>query len=283
MNTAESSRSEEAESKSLASRVKREALEWGRTLLIFIPVFFLVSTLLFEQRVIPSESMVPNLQVSDRVFVNKFAYGYSRFSIPWGLYDYLPLNKGRIFEGVPEHGDVVVFMHPHWRRVMIKRVIGLPGDRVQMINEQLYLNGKPVETEFMGRAKYAPHKSPVSLIARETKETIGEKSWLTHQWADRFSLDNTPVFVVPQGHFFAIGDNRDNSKDARDLSGHCPVHQGVVDQAGCHPKSSAEFASVGFVPIDHLIGRAETVLFSFYRCNPNKKEYCPPKRIWRPL
>lgn len=283
MNTAESSRSEAAESKSLASRVKHEALEWGRTLLIFIPVFFLVSTLLFEQRVIPSESMVPNLQVSDRVFVNKFAYGYSRFSIPWGLYDYLPLNEGRIFDGVPEHGDVVVFMHPHWRRVMIKRVIGLPGDRVQMINEQLYMNGEPVETEFMGRAKYAPHKSQVSLIARETRETIGEKSWLTHQWADRFSLDNTPVFVVPQGHFFAIGDNRDNSKDARDLSGHCPAHQGVVDQAGCHPKSSAEFASIGFVPIDHLIGRAETVLFSFYRCNPKQKEYCPPKRIWRPL
>ena len=283
MNTAETNQIEQDVPKSLASRVKQEALEWGRTILIFIPLFFLVSTLLFEQRVIPSESMVPNLQVTDRVFVNKFAYGYSRFSIPWGLYDFLPLKKGRIFEEIPVRGDVVVFMHPHWRRVMIKRVIGIPGDRVQMLNERLYLNGKPVETEFMGRAKYAPHKSPTSLVARESKETIGEKSWLAHQWADRFSLDNTPVFVVPEGHFFAIGDNRDNSKDARDLSGHCPIKKGIIDKAGCLPKSSAEFASIGFVPIDHLIGRAETVLFSFYRCNPKKREYCPPKRIWRSL
>lgn len=283
MNTAEINPADEAKPNSIASRLKHEAIEWGRTILIFIPFFFLVSTLLFEQRVIPSESMVPNLQVTDRVFVNKIAYGYSRFSIPWGLYDFLPLNKGRVFEEIPERGDVVVFMHPHWRRVMIKRVIGIPGDRIQMLNEQLFLNGKPVKTEFMGRARYAPHKSPISVTANEFKETIGEKSWLTHQWPDRYTLDNTPVFVVPEGYFFAIGDNRDNSKDARDLSGHCPAKKGVIDQAGCIPKSSAEFASIGFVPIDHLIGKAETVLFSFYRCNPKKKEYCPPKRVWRSM
>ena len=103
--------------------------------LLLIFAFYIFSFLIYEQRVIPSESMVPNLQVGDRVAVNKFAYGYSRYSLPWGAWRLLPEGDGRVFGGKPERGDVAVFMHPHTDRVMIKRIIGLPGDQVQMIDE----------------------------------------------------------------------------------------------------------------------------------------------------
>ncbi|MCU0730116.1 MAG: signal peptidase I, partial [Hyphomonas sp.] len=112
-------------------KVKRELKEWGATLAIVAPAFLLFTGLLYEQRVIPSESMVPTLEVGDRVAVAKFAYGYGRYSLPLSLGRYLPLGEGRFFPSTPERGDVVVFEHTHSDRVMIKRVIGIPGDTVQ--------------------------------------------------------------------------------------------------------------------------------------------------------
>ncbi|MEL6473480.1 MAG: signal peptidase I [Pseudomonadota bacterium] len=274
---------EPVEPATLADKVKRELKEWGQTLAVFVPAFFAFSLVLFEQRVIPSESMVPNLQVSDRVAVSKYAYGYGKYSVPWGVHRILPLGEGRLFAKTPEHGDVAVFMHPHWKRVMIKRVIGLPGDRVQMRDERLYLNGEPVETDFVRRVRYITHAEQKPVTAVETRETIGENSWLSHQWPDRTSLDNTPEFIVPEGHIFFVGDNRDNSKDARDTSGHCRAEGGVVDEAGCDPRVPAQEASVGFVPMDHLIGRAETVIFSFYRCRASDEADCPGPRLWKGL
>ena len=114
----------------LQQKVVKELREWGITLSIFIPVFLVFSGLFYELRVIPSESMVPNLQVGDRVTVNKFAYGYSRHSLPFSLGRYVPLPDGRILASDPKRGDVAVFEHPHTARVMIKRIIGLPGDTV---------------------------------------------------------------------------------------------------------------------------------------------------------
>ncbi len=272
------------EKPSLRQRVVRELREWGATFAVFVPAFFVFSMLLYEQRVIPSESMVPNLQVGDRVVVNKFAYGYSRYSVPWEEGRFLPLGEGRIFEGLPERGDVVVFMHPHWRRVMIKRVIGLPGDTIQMRGERLILNGEQVETEFIRRVRYVPHNDNSPRTAQEYLETIDGKSFIVHQQRKGYDGDNTPVFVVPEGHVFFMGDNRDNSKDARELSGHCPADaDGRITRAGCAPRVPADDASVGFVPFDHLIGRAETVLFTTKRCRNGPGLDCPPKRLWRGL
>ena len=122
----------------LQEKLVKELREWGITLSIFIPIFLIFSGLFYELRVIPSESMVPNLQVGDRVTVNKFAYGYSRNSLPFSLGRYVPLPDGRQFAGQPKRGDVAVFEHTHTPRVMIKRIIGLPGDTV------LVRDGQPI-------------------------------------------------------------------------------------------------------------------------------------------
>lgn len=279
-----------AQDRTLKQKILHEAREWAVTLAIFIPAFYMFSFLIYEQRVIPSESMVPNLQVGDRVAVNKFAYGYSRYSLPWGAWRLVPEGEGRVFGSKPKRGDVAVFMHPHTDRVMIKRIIGLPGDRVQMIDEQFILNGEPIEREFTGRIEYIPHDYGSRKTAREYRETIGGKSWLSHQWAqgqDQVrSLDTTPVFLVPDGHYLFAGDNRDNSEDGRSTTGHCPPNaDGVIDRAGCTlPRGiSPEEASVGYVPAENLIGRADTVLFSTYSCNDAQAQPCMKKRLWRGL
>lgn len=271
------------ENRSFADMVKSEAMEWFRLLVVFIPALFVLTMFGFEQRVIPSESMVPSLQVGDRVLVNKFAYGYSRYSVPWGVDRILPLGEGRIFEKLPERGDVVVFMHPHFRRVMIKRVIGLPGDRIEVRNEQLYLNDEPVPSEEVRELNYIPHGKNRIYPTREYRETLGDTQYLTHQWRRNAAGDTTAVFQVPDGHLFFMGDNRDNSKDARDLSGHCAPVNGVISRAGCQPRVSLSDASVGFVPVDALIGRGVTVAWTTKRCRQGRGIDCPPKRVWRGL
>jgi len=281
--TETSVKTEDDAPKSFAEKLKQEAREWGIVLAWFIPIYLLFTGLVYEQRVIPSESMVPNLQVGDRVAVNKFAYGYTRHSIPFSWGRYLPIPEGRIFASAPERGDVAVFEHPHHPRVMIKRVIGLPGDRVQMIGEQMYLNDEPVPTEFVGRKRLIRHDDGQIVTVREFIETYGDKSFAVHQWENWPRIDDTGVFVVPDGHILFIGDNRDNSKDGRDTSGHCRAASGVISEAGCAPLGDPERASVGFVPMDHLIGRADTVLFTTNRCKKQAGVDCPPKRLWKGL
>ncbi|MEM1087036.1 MAG: signal peptidase I [Pseudomonadota bacterium] len=265
--------------------VKKELREWGATLSVFIPLFFLFSTFAYELRVIPSESMVPNLQVGDRVTVNKFAYGYSRHSLPFSLGRYVPLPEGRIFASEPERGDVVVFEHPHTSRVMIKRLIGVPGDEIRLRNGQIYLDGRPIGREFERSIRYTTHSKNRTdrrrVEAGEWRETVGDKSWLTHDINDADGTPNTPLFRVPEGHYLFMGDNRDNSADGRAQSGHClPDENNVISEAGC-PRS--EDATVGFVPFQNLIGRADTVLFTTYRCSKNDAQPCMKKRLWRGL
>lgn len=268
-------------------KVKKEAREWGVTLSIFIPLFLLFSGLAYELRVIPSESMVPNLQVGDRVAVNKIAYGYSRNSLPFSLGRFVPLPKGRIFASDPKRGDVAVFEHPHTPRVMIKRIIGLPGDTVVVRNGiPVSVNGEPLDREFQRRVSYVQHKPRNTVIASEYVEAVEGEEWLTHDIDNYSGSMASNVFEVPDGYFLFMGDNRDNSMDGRNTSGHCPENGAdVIDQGGCPPRFgvSEENASVGFVPSDNLIGRADTVLFTTYRCSRAKAEPCMKKRLWRGL
>ncbi|MBI1401488.1 signal peptidase I [Hyphomonas sp.] len=263
-------------------KVVRELKEWAATLAIVAPAFLLFTGLVYEQRVIPSESMVPTLEVGDRVAVAKFAYGYGRYSLPLSLGRYLPLGHGRFFPSLPERGDVVVFEHTHSDRVMIKRVIGLPGDTVQMLNETLIINGEPVDSEYLRTVRYVPDKEVVIDQAEEWRETIGDKSWITHRGLRGRPVSDSLLFIVPEGHLFMVGDNRNNSYDSRELSGHCPPVNGVVDRAGCPLRGDPNDASVGFVPLDHLIGRADTVLLTFHRCKLQDDASCR-KRVWQPL
>jgi signal peptidase I len=263
-------------------KVVRELKEWGATLAIVAPAFLLFTGLLYEQRVIPSESMVPTLEVGDRVAVSKFAFGYGRYSLPLSMGRYLPLGDGRFFPGAPERGEVVVFEHTHSDRVMIKRIVGLPGDTVQFLGEALLLNGQPVESEFVRTVRYVPDKEVVIDEAQEWTETIGDRTWTTHRGLRGRPVADSLMFVVPEGHMFLVGDNRNNSYDSRELTGHCLPMNGVVDKAGCPLRGDADDASIGFVPMDHLIGRADTVLLTFHRCKLQDGEACK-KRVWKGL
>ena len=272
---------------SLREKVVKELREWGIVLSIFVPIYLVFSGLFYELRVIPSESMVPNLQVGDRVTVNKFAYGYSRNSLPFNLGRFVPLPDGRIFAGTPKRGDVAVFEHTHTPRVMIKRIIGLPGDTVIVRDGQpVAINGTPIERTFVRRVRYRQHDSRGLATAAEFTESYGGASWLTHDIDGITGTSISITYTVPDGHFLFMGDNRDNSMDGRNQTGHCPADaEGVVSEAGCPPRPGVADvdASVGFVPVQNLIGRADTVLFSFYRCGQAQAEPCMKSRVWRGL
>ncbi len=211
-------------------------------------------TLFFQPFWIPSGSMKDTLLIGDFLFVNKMAYGYSQHSCPFSMCPF----EGRIFGSEPELGDVVVFRHPTEGTDFIKRVIGLPGDRVQVIEGVLHLNGAPVGMtpqpafeelyEPQGPQRQPPRCSnaPVGAGGICEKERFTETlpNGVSHSIlniADGGRADNTPEFTVPDGHIFVMGDNRDNSVDSR------------------FPQS---VGGVGFVPMENIIGRADRIMFS---------------------
>jgi signal peptidase I len=194
-----------------------------------------IHTFLFEPFFIPSGSMVPTLLVGDYLFVNKFAYGYSHFSLPFSP----DLFSGRIFGSVPKRGTVVVFRPPgDPSEDYIKRVIGLPGDTVQMTGGQLYINGKEVPRTDMGN--YIDDSSGGPVVAREYDEMLpGGVDHPILKETDQGFANNTPVYTVPPGDLFMMGDNRDDSEDSRFMDG-----------------------PVGYVPIENVIGPADVIFFS---------------------
>ncbi len=216
-------------------RTKKPSSAWEtvRTILYALLIAGLVRTFAFQPFNIPSGSMIPTLLVGDYLFVSKYSYGYSRYSFPFGL----GFFSGRILDGAPKRGDVAVFRQPPLNKVdFIKRLVGVPGDRIQVTNGQFILNGQPVP-----RRRIADH---VSLDFRgnvrrvpQYIETLpdGRSYTVRESLGDRGPADNTREFVVPPDHYFAMGDNRDDSNDSR---------------------------SWGFVPKDNLIGRAEIIFFS---------------------
>ena len=216
-------------------------VETTKTIVYAILIAVAVRSVAFEPFNIPSGSMIPTLLVGDYLFVSKYSYGYSRHSLPLSL----PLIPGRIFFHQPERGDVVVFKLPSDNRTdYIKRIIGLPGDRIQMQKGRLYINGQIVQRDRIEDYTYT-NEQGYTLRVTQYMETLpnGRKHRII-EMTDDGMLDNTPVYTVPPEHYFAMGDNRDNSLDSR-----------VLPQPGYAQ-------GVGYVPVENLVGRAEILFFS---------------------
>ncbi len=206
-----------------------------KTVVYAILIALAVRTVAFEPFNIPSGSMIPTLLVGDYLFVSKFSYGYSRFSLPFGL----PLFSGRIFFHSPERGDVVVFKLPTDNSTdYIKRVIGLPGDSIQMKSGILYINDKAVPRRRIGDYLYQEGDGAVIPMKQYIETLPNGRQHRIIKIGDDGPLDNTPLYQVPPGDYFMMGDNRDNSQDSRVLS------------------------AVGYVPAENLIGRAQFIFFS---------------------
>lgn len=237
-------------------------------LIAFLLVFW---TTIFGNFKIPSESMLPTLEVGDHLYVSKFAYGYSRHSMPFNLHKlpFLPKN-GKIFSKLPDRGDIVVFRHPYTDMVMIKRVAGIPGDTITVRGGRLIVNGKLLERKEAGPITYRDHKHKSRTIVQSYIEQFeGEKkSHIIYELGDGVGLDNAGVFNVPDGMVFFMGDNRDNSIDSRAMT---------------VPDVSLSDTGPGFVPLDHLMGRADLIMFSFKRCKKETGFYCSGKRFLKPL
>ena len=206
----------------------------------------IVRTFLFQPFNIPSGSMKDTLLIGDYLFVSKFSYGYSRYSFPFCLGPF----SGRIWSSEPERGDVAVFKLPTDTSVdYIKRVIGLPGDTIQVIDGVVHINGEPVKRE---KIDDFIEQSPSGIVRRvpRYRETLPNGvSYETLDLTTRGEVDNTREYKVPEGHYFMMGDNRDNSVDSRYLN------------------------RVGYVPFENFMGRAEILFFSV-------KDGTPAWHIW---
>lgn len=233
----------------MTTHAKKQPSALGDTIKTVFYAFLiaiLIRTFAYEPFRIPSGSMIPTLLVGDYLFVSKFSYGYSKFSFPFAM---VPL-KDRLFFTQPRRGDVVVFKEPNDTSVdYIKRVIGLPGDTVQMKAGRLYING-----EIVPRQRIADYieTEPTGSVSRFTQymETLpgGVSHPILEMHGDTYYLDDTDEFYVPEGFYFMMGDNRDNSLDSRTRS-------------------------LGYVPQQNLVGRAEFLFFS-------KDEATPWWAVW---
>ena len=202
-----------------------------KTLMAAIVAAAIVRSVLFEPFHIPSSSMKPGLLIGDYIFVSKYSYGYSKYSFPLSL----NLFSGRIFKETPKRGDVAVFRLPSDTSInYIKRVIGLPGDTIQVKSGQLYINQQPIEKIYQG--EFVDNNQTIIAKFKEILST--EKEVMVLDQYENSPQDNTGIYNVPEGHYFMMGDNRDNSQDSRFLT------------------------QVGFVPEENFIGKAGIIFFS---------------------
>lgn len=245
--------SDHAKSSDASEKPRESVGEIIRTVIYALLIALVFRTFVFQPFWIPSGSMKSTLLVGDYLFISKYSYGYSRFSLPYGNLVPEDLFPGRIFASDPERGDVIVFKYPHDDETdYIKRLIGLPGDRVRVSNGVLEINGTPVGLrrieDFVeirrprGADRQLACKRDVSTGQNCVKERFvetlpnGVEHIILNADGNRGRMDNTREFLVPAGHFFFMGDNRDNSQDSR--------------------------ASLGFVPVENVLGRAELIFLS---------------------
>jgi signal peptidase I len=214
-----------------------EAWDLAKTIVYAVAIALVLRIVIFQPFNIPSGSMKPNLLVGDFLFVSKPAYGYSRASLVWPL-TRLPI-EGRLFGSEPKRGDVVVFKNrKDGNKDYIKRVVGLPGDEIQMVEGVLRINGVPVQKEFIGYVDAYCDERPRQIPAfRETLDN-GVSYIVEECDGDRGDRDNVGPYFVPAGHYFMMGDNRDQSQDSR------------VEHL------------VGYIPLDDIVGRADRLFFS---------------------
>ena len=209
-------------------------IENAKTLFYALIIAIIIRSLFIQPFYIPSSSMEPNLLVGDRLFVTKYTYGYSKHSFPFSP----PIFKGRLFQKEPKRGDIVVFKTPADNRTdYIKRLIGLPGDKIQFIDSNLFINNSEIlksriskkDTIFCGKKK-------IDVFTFEELLPNGKK--YNTVYLKNFSYQNSDIFTVPEKNYFFLGDNRDCSKDSRFLT------------------------SVGYVHQDNLVGKARFIFFS---------------------
>ena len=245
---------------SSAKSLRMEAAELLGSVAIALLIAVALHTVLFQPFTIPSSSMEPGLVTGDYIVVSKFAYGWSRASFPLDP----PLFRGRVFGRGPARGDVVVFRLPRDpRQTWIKRVIGLPGDRVQVRGGQVLVNGRPLARTPLGLVQ--DHDDPLRTAPLFRETDPGGRTHLTYGGSAGYPSEDTDVYIVPAGEVFVMGDNRDNSLDSR-----FPAWIGV-----------------GFLPEENIVGKADLVLASW---RPGAALYKPwtwlelqPGRVLRPV
>lgn len=192
------------------TNLNRELIDTARTLVLALAIALVLRILLFQPNTIPSSSMEPGVRTGDYLLISKFDYGWSRHSVPLSP----PLFEGRVFGQAPRRGDVVVFKLPRdTRQLYIKRVVGLPGDRVELRGGQVWVNGRALARRTLGRME--DPEAPGVVVAEVLETASGGRSYVTYDRGPHEAGDDFGPIVVPAGHYFMLGDNRDNSLDSR--------------------------------------------------------------------